>query len=93
MPVEVSGQFKALYPKSIALGLVPVVSGPGQHVGFDCIEVAKALGAERYAALAATLKHVFVCGHARYPADYPNLAGTEVHCIYAADLERFLEQE
>lgn len=74
------------FPLSADLGLEPVDAGPG----FDTLELEKALGEERYSALMNKVKQVFCCAHALYPEDHA-LAGREVHCVYAADLEDFLK--
>ena len=80
--------FKAMYPKSVALGLRPVGNDQISHPGFDERDVDLALGV-RYDAFTAGVKEVFVCAHDNY-ADGPR-KGTEVHCYYAADVEKFLE--
>lgn len=85
---ETHPHFVTRYPKSCALGLKPVDAGPG----FDMLELEKALGKDHYAALVTFLsdKSVFCCKHASYPKEHA-LAGYEVHCCYAYDLEKFLE--
>jgi hypothetical protein len=84
---ETTGRFQATFPKATALHLHPASSGDNEHPGFDGEEVEKALGSERFLRLMAGVTNVFVCGHRA------NDQGHEVHCIYAADLERFLESE
>jgi hypothetical protein len=77
--------FKAMYPMSIALGLVPVSTGPSvTHPGFDEDEVKAKLGATRFNNLMAKVTNVFSCGHRLK-------AGVEAHAIYANDLEAFLK--
>ena len=81
-----------MFPRAHALGLRIIDAGPG----FDELEVEAKLGPERFAALMKGVKEVFCCGHASYPetkADSHRIAGYEVHCIYARDLEAFLTQE
>lgn len=86
-----------MYPRSAALGLRFVRTAPNEehdHDGFDGEEVNKALGDARYAVLmelVAERSSVFVCGHREYSADH-ELKGCEVHCLYAKDVERFLEE-
>jgi len=78
--------FAAMYPLSAKLGIEVVDAGPG----FDELELENALGEKRFAALAKTVKSVFSCNHAKYPAGH-QLAGYEVHCFYAKDVEAFLK--
>jgi hypothetical protein len=85
---QITDRFRTMFPKATELGLHPVSSGgDSQHHGFDSEEVEKALGSDRYKRLMAGVTNVFVCGHRS------NDQGHEVHCIYAADLKRFLESE
>ena len=86
-------EFQNQYPLSVKLGLEPVETVSGSHPGFDSLEVARILGAVRYAALASKIEAVFCCGHATYPPNHPDkaLIGMERHCIYADDLEAFLK--
>lgn len=79
--------FAATYPKSVAAGLRPV---DGIHPGFEDVDVKKAIGDVRYAALMATVKSVFCCGHRHYEVGQP-LSGYEVRCLYADDVEKFLK--
>lgn len=84
--------FPMMYPHCAALGLRVIDAGPG----FDELEVEKALGPERFAALMKTVKQVFCANHAKYSETVPNshrIQGYEVHCIYAEDLENFLAKE
>lgn len=84
--MQMTDGFKAMYPRSVALGLSPASNGDGiQFGGFDQEEVEKALGEDRFQKLMAGVKHVFSCGH-RVGDD-----GAEIHCIYAHDLESFLQ--
>lgn len=94
----ISPQAKSMYPRCAALKLQFVQSPSGSNnemPGFDDEEVLRALGQTRYNALmayVATASGVFVCGHRNYgksPAT-GKPAGTEVHCIFAKDLEMFL---
>lgn len=88
--------FQLMYPRSTALGLEPVESTSGNEVaGFDLDAVAARLGETRFQNLMAGLKEDFVCGHRAHPPDHPEerLRGTEVHCLWAKDLEAFLDQE
>lgn len=77
---------EAMYPRSMKLGLKPVGEG------FDSLELKKALGPERFNALMKGVESVFCCNHAKYPEGH-DMAGHEVHCVYARDLEKFLEAE
>jgi hypothetical protein len=91
--------FKAKYPKSCnpaasgGLALAPVITATArvgrdvlpmvEHGGFDSDDVLAALGQSRFNNLMAGVKSVFSCGHRLKN-------GVEVHCVYAADLESFL---
>lgn len=97
-----------MYPRSAALGLRFVRSIPGaehDHEGFDERDVMYRLGPDRFDELmvrVASDSSVFVCGHDVYPEPMavpdgvearPQMpAGAEVHCLYAKDVERFLEE-
>lgn len=94
--------FPLIHPHAHALGLRVIDAGPG----YDELEVEAALGPVRFASLMQGVKQVFVCGHASYPAECfkgdvnkpenaptHRIAGYEIHCIYARDLEAFLSQE
>jgi hypothetical protein len=85
--------FRSMYPLSYALGLRPVSLNGNDYEGFDIDEVEKKLGAERFKSLQAGLTHVFCCGHRNWPADHPERfrRNTEVHCVYAHDLEAYLK--
>lgn len=85
--------FRSRYPLSYALGLRPVSVAGNEHEGFDIDEVEQKLGAGRFKSLLADLKEVFCCGHRIWPEDYqdPVRRNTEVHCVYARDLEAFLK--
>ncbi len=74
------------YPRCQALNLAFVSNGPGEYEGFCLEELAKVIP-DQVEALNAFLadKHVFCCGHRTDPN------GPESHCVYAADLEAFLE--
>jgi hypothetical protein len=86
--------FFAQHPRSTKLGLKPVT----EHPGYDMEEVQKALGGSfsKFQAFMAD-KSVFVCGHRIAPHTYTDGDGrqitvdAEVHCVYASDLEKFLE--
>ena len=84
---------RSIYPLSYALGLRPVSVAGNEHEGFDIDEVAAALGNERFAQLEKGLTQVFCCGHRCWPADHAekHKRSAEVHCIYAYDLEAFLQ--
>jgi len=84
--------FRSMYPLSYALGLRPVSANGSDHDGFDIEEVENKLGASRFKSLQAGLKEVFCCGHRNWLADHPDRfrRNTEVHCVYARDLEAFL---
>ena len=84
--------FQIRFPRSTALGLEPVSDGTAEHPGFDSDEVRQKLGEKKFNALMSTVRAVFCCGHRTHADDHPDkvVAGTEVHCIYAADLEKFL---
>lgn len=73
--------FKAQFPKSVKLGLGPVVGGAP---GFDQDDVRKMLGQARFNKLMAKVKSVFSCGHR------VDDTGVEIHCLYAQDVESFL---
>jgi hypothetical protein len=76
--------FSATFPRSVALGLRPVSTGPGvAHPGFDQDDVQVKLGNTRFNNLMATVSSVFSCGHRTE-------GGVELHAIYASDLEAFL---
>lgn len=90
--------FYQRYPVTRTLKIQPVGWGDrgangGLHDGFDIDDVQSALGPVRFKLLTSGLKQVFCCGHRNWPTSHadPNKAGAEVHCIYASDLERFLE--
>lgn len=76
------------YPKSSALKLPVVDAGPG----YDILTLREALGETRLNALIDSVDSVFCANHAKYPKDH-ELCGYEVHCVYAQDLETFLETE
>ena len=84
--------FNVRFPRSTALGLEPVSDGTAEHPGFDADEVRHKLGEKKFNKLMEQVRAVFCCGHRTHPDNHPDqaLAGTEVHCIYAADLEKFL---
>lgn len=91
----ITPQAKSMYPRCATLNL-QFVQAPGASAnelpGFDDEMVLKALGQTRYNNLMATVKNVFVCAHRSY-GKAPTTGkptGTEVHCIYAKDLEAFL---
>lgn len=77
-----------MYPLCAALGLPIVHAGPG----YDVLDLEAKLGPGRFAALMKTVKEVFCANHRAYPQDH-ELAGCEVHCVYARDLETFLSEE
>jgi hypothetical protein len=81
-------QFSLKYPLASALmgKIAPV------QEGFDMDLVAKTMSPANWSTLKSQLQRVFVCGHAHWPPDHPEPTkrNTEVHCIYAEDLERFL---
>ncbi|HEV7674393.1 MAG TPA: hypothetical protein VGQ12_07675 [Candidatus Angelobacter sp.] len=83
------------FPRSLALGLEFVASKGSDafHLAFDSEEVRAKLGEAKFNQLMGGLKEVMCCNHRSHPADHPDerLAGTEVHCIWADDLEKFLE--
>ena len=94
-----------MYPLSSALGLKAIHHGPG----FDCLDLQKHLGDVRYDALIQSIirsgSALFCCNHRKYEKGHTDprfatqdggpieLGGTEVHCVYAADLEAFLKSE
>lgn len=80
--------FAAQYPLSAALGLKVVDAGPG----FDSLELEDVLSPDRFAMLMNSVQQVFCCNHAKYPKGHEH-AGYEVHGVYAADLEKYLESE
>lgn len=84
--------FQIRFPRSVALGLEPVSDGTAEHPGFDSEEVRRKLGEKKFTELMGMVRTVFCCGHRTHPDNHPDkiVAGTEVHCIYAADLEKFL---
>jgi hypothetical protein len=85
--------FRSTYPLSYALGLRPVSANGADYEGFDQDAVESALGTDRFNKLMAQITNVFCCGHRHWPADHPesHKRGCEVHCVYARDLEAFLE--
>lgn len=96
--------FKARYPLSAALGLVPVSTAVGvEHPGADEDDVRAKLGTSRFVMLMLKVTHVFSCGHRKYVAGTTrpsvnddqgkpvDLGGYEVHCIYLDDIEAFLK--
>ncbi len=81
--------FALTYPHCAALEIIPVIhAGPG----FDVLDLEEKLGKDRFQKLEAKLTRVFVANHRHYPEGHA-LAGYEVHCVYAEDLEKFLAQE
>ncbi|HEY6249135.1 MAG TPA: hypothetical protein VI685_04195 [Candidatus Angelobacter sp.] len=84
--------FQIRFPRSTALGFEPVSDGTAEHPGFDAEEVRQKLGEKKFKELMGAVRTVFCCGHRTHPENHPDkaLAGTEVHCIYATDLEKFL---
>lgn len=87
--------FRSMYPLSHALGL-KLVSVNGYDVeGFDVDEVEKKFGPRRFAALLVALKNVFCCGHRNWPDNHPDplRRNCEVHCVYACDVEAFLNEQ
>jgi hypothetical protein len=84
---------RSKYPASYALGLRPVSLDGNEHEGFDIDAVEEKLGADRFKSLVAGLKEIFCCGHRNWPADHPepHKRNCEVHCVYARDLEVFLD--
>jgi hypothetical protein len=87
---DLLAQFYRRFPHTQSLRIVPVTHEHGYHEGFDIEDVEGLLGPARFAKLMQTVKVDFVCAHRVYPAGHPQ-AGCEVHCIYAVDLEKFLE--
>ena len=87
--------FRSMYPLSHALGLKLVSVDGYDHEGFDVDEVEKRLGPQRFAALLAGLKNVFSCGHRKWPGNHPDpiRRNCEVHCVYASDVEAFLNDQ
>jgi hypothetical protein len=94
-------RFEMMYPRCSRLGIPVVDHGPG----FDCLDLQSVLGDSRYQALMKSVKTLFCCGHRTYPQHHSdphfctqdggnlNIGGTEVHCVYATDLEVFLQSE
>lgn len=94
-------RFEQMHPRCARLGIPVVDHGPG----FDCLDLQGVLGADRYQKLLKSAKALFCCGHRNYPEHHTDpsfatedggplkLEGTEVHCVYAADLEAFLQSE
>ena len=88
--------FSLMYPLAAELArgskdlpsLQIVHAGPG----FDVLDLEAKLGPERFTKLMASVSQVFCCNHRSYPEKH-ELAGAEVHCVYVADVERFLERE
>lgn len=87
--------FRSMYPLCHSLGLRPVSVRGNDYEGLDIDEVEKKLGAQRFASLQVGLREVFCCAHRTWPADHPDLnrRGCEVHCVYARDLEEFLQKQ
>lgn len=91
----ITPQAKAMYPRCAALN-IQFVQAPGstgsELPGFDDEVVLTAIGQVRYGNLMAKVKNVFVCAHRSYgrTPTTGKPSGTEVHCIYAKDLESFL---
>jgi hypothetical protein len=83
--------FHDMFPLCAALHLPLVGSATANHPGYDEEELEVKLGPERFAKLQKSLTEVFCCGHRHYAADHPTRAGCEVHCIWAKDLEKFLQ--
>ena len=75
-----TGTFATQYPLSAALKIPVIDAGPG----FDVNDLKKNLGASRFNNLAAGLNRQFVCNHAK------DSSGSEVPCVYIADVESFL---
>lgn len=93
---ELLGQFARQFPRCAALPIVPV-SPDGKNFadGYDADDVQGLLGTTRYNKLIAQyVKHVFCCAHRLWPKNHAEIQkrGAEVHCIYAADLEKFLAE-
>lgn len=82
-----ASEFKALFPKCHDLGLEVV-----QGLGFDVDQVQEKLGAH-FDSFMAGVKNVFSCGHRTWSDQHPeeHKRGAEVHCVFAGDLEKFLE--
>lgn len=82
-----ASEFKALFPKCHDLGL-EMVAG----LGFDVDQVQAKLGTH-FDMFMAGVGNVFSAGHRNWPADHPEEAkrGAEVHCVFAGELEKFLE--
>jgi hypothetical protein len=91
---ELLGQFGRLYPRCAALPILPVPTsdGKGFQDGYDSDDLLGVLGQTRYNKLIASLPTVFCCAHRLWPANHatPSKRNAEVHCIYSADLEKFL---
>ena len=87
------------FPLSKALKIQPVTWGDqgangGIIEGFDADDVKAALGVTRFNLLMANyVKAVFCCGHRTWSQTHAEVTkrGAEVHCIYPADLEKFLK--
>jgi hypothetical protein len=92
---ELLGSFGRAFPRCSALPILPVsVDGKTFVDGFDSEDVQGYLGATRYNKLISQyVKAVFCCAHRLWPSTHaePAKRNAEVHCIYAADLERFLK--
>lgn len=82
-----ASEFKALFPKCHDLGL-EMVAG----LGFDVDQVQEKLG-DHFDTFIGGVKELFSCGHRNWPDNHPEETkrGAEVHCVYAGDLEKFLE--
>jgi hypothetical protein len=82
-----------LFPRCSELGLELVsTDGASEHAGFDIDEVKAKLGS-RFDDFMSTVNTVFSCGHRIWEEKHPeeHKRGCEVHCVYAGDLEKFLE--
>lgn len=82
-----ASEFQALFPKCHELGLDMV-----QGLGFDVDQVQGKLGTH-FDTFMQGVKTVFCCGHRTWPDTHTEelKRGAEVHCVYAGDLEKFLE--
>lgn len=91
--------FAARFPLCVefsrAHNVLPVQTNGVEHEAYDSEELRAVLGPERFGKLMGEVKDVLSCGHRLHPADHPdpNFAEAEVHCVWARDLERFLQAE
>lgn len=83
--------FSLSYPHCFMVGLRPV-AGVGEV--FDPEDVLAKLGPTAFLVFEKTVKRVASSPHRRYPDDHhvEQWRGCEVHCFFAADVEKFLAE-